>query len=351
MKKRGLFMSTLLLTALGSFSQNLVQNYSFEDTLKCITQGGQFNGYVANWTGQTSYGGLWYFTSQCAGDNNNLTNGAGVPYNYASGPLGFQYAHTGVSYAGIQNFVSGLPDDTTYPYGNTVYANARNYIESKLIKPMDSGVIYYVTFYASLANYCNYACSDIGACFTVSAFPLNGTTVIYGNPQVSNNAKKKELSDTMNWMKISGSFVAKGNEQYMTIGNFKNDSTSSIRYLGQISQYQGEAYYYIDDVIVSADSNYADSIMGVQPIGEQNRAGKVYPNPASTFLNVEVGLVNGQTGTICMYSSLGEKVICEEITQHFTILPINTLVPGIYFYRITDENGKLIKADKVMIVH
>jgi hypothetical protein len=88
-----------------------------------------------------------------------------------------------------------------------------------------------------------------------------------------------------------------------------------------------------------------------QPTPTTNVTAKVYPNPASTLLNVEVGLANGQTGTICLYSSLGEKVICEEITQHITILPINTLVPGIYYYRITNENGKLIKADKVMIVH
>ena len=78
---------------------------------------------------------------------------------------------------------------------------------------------------------------------------------------------------------------------------------------------------------------------------------KVYPNPANSTLNVEVRLPSGKAYQICIYSSLGEKVICEQLEQNITSLPTNTLVPGIYYYRISDMNGLLIKSDKVMIIH
>jgi len=350
--KREIFILFFYFTALCiSKSQNLVPNYSFEHIIKCTTGVGEFNGYVSDWTGQAGdISGLSYCTHQCSGDS---AGGGSVPYNIFDGSYhGFQYAHTGVSYGSIITFIIGLPSDTTYPYGSTMFANNRNYMQVQLTDSLKAGATYYVTFFVSLVNGSWFACNDMGVYFSKNAPPFNSKgTVLNYVPQVANNFKKQELTDTVNWMKISGNFIAKGGENYITIGNFKNDSASSIRYLGQPSPDGGEAWYYIDDVIVSADSNYADSLMGVAQLIVNNEKVIVYPNPASTLLNVEVGLANGQTGTICMYSSLGEKVICEEITQHITILPINTLVPGIYYYRITDENSKLIKADKVMIVH
>ena len=69
------------------------------------------------------------------------------------------------------------------------------------------------------------------------------------------------------------------------------------------------------------------------------------------MLNVEVTLPQGIIYEMCMYNSLGEKVVCKQLEQNITSLPTNNLVQGIYYYRITNENGSLIKADKVMIVH
>ncbi len=87
------------------------------------------------------------------------------------------------------------------------------------------------------------------------------------------------------------------------------------------------------------------------PTSVANLNARVYPDPANTLLNIEIKLPAGNAYNMCMYNSLGEKVICEELTEPITILPINTLLTGIYFYRIIDESGKLIKADKVMIMH
>ncbi len=77
----------------------------------------------------------------------------------------------------------------------------------------------------------------------------------------------------------------------------------------------------------------------------------VYPNPANTVLNVVSTIRNGQIQNICIYNSLGKQVRCMQLTNSLTVIPVNDLAAGIYFYRITDQSGNLIKADKQMLIH
>lgn len=88
------------------------------------------------------------------------------------------------------------------------------------------------------------------------------------------------------------------------------------------------------------------------PIEQNNELNaKVYPNPANSLLTIEVNLPSGQMDEICIYNSLGEKVVCEELEQNLTTLSTNNLSSGIYYYRITNIKGALIRSDKVMIIH
>jgi hypothetical protein len=47
------------------------------------------------------------------------------------------------------------------------------------------------------------------------------------NPQV-NNLAGNVLSDTMNWVLVSGLFIANGTEEFLTIGNFKTDANTML---------------------------------------------------------------------------------------------------------------------------
>jgi len=82
-----------------------------------------------------------------------------------------------------------------------------------------------------------------------------------------------------------------------------------------------------------------------------NLNAKVYPNPANSTLNIEVRLAKGEFDNICLYNSLGEKVICEQLASNVTVMSVGNLQTGIYYYRVTDEKGKLVGADKIMIIH
>jgi gliding motility-associated-like protein len=87
----------------------------------------------------------------------------------------------------------------------------------------------------------------MGAYLSNTVINLNTHYAIPVIPQIE-NPKGHFLSDTLNWMLVSGSFIASGGEQYITIGNFYvNDSTNYI----QISNSKSHlTYYYIDDVSV-----------------------------------------------------------------------------------------------------
>ncbi|MEO7087773.1 MAG: T9SS type A sorting domain-containing protein [Bacteroidia bacterium] len=287
-------------------------------------------------------GGLSYYTSHCSGLGYNV----GVPSN----DIGHQYAHTGVSYAGFYTYIDSLYQPSTY--------NFRNYIQDSLINPLISGTRYYVTFYVSLGDTFKYACNNMGAYFSDSSLVFNNTTLgqvkSYLIPQVTNDIEYNPLTDKVNWMKISGSFVAAGGEQYIIIGNFVDDAHVDTVFVNSPeTTFNGfAAYYYIDDVIVSTDSTYADSLFtGVNEIKPLNASVKVYPNPANNLLNVAVNIEQIKSGMICLYSTTGQEVECEELSGNITSISTNKLSAGLYYYRITDSYGNLVKADKVTIIH
>jgi hypothetical protein len=335
-----------------SKAQNLVPNYSFENIIQCPQNCNQFINYVSDWSGQGENYGLSYFTSQCPGDTgkgSGATSSSGsVPYN---ADYGFQYAHTGVSYAGISPFVTGFPADSIYPYGNTSYKNSREYLETILSDSLIAGVKYYVTFFTNLHNSSEFACSDVGAYFSNSYVALNNSSLpelLQYTPQVANNPKKQELIDTLNWMKVSGSFIAKGGEKYIVIGNFKNDSLSSIRYVGYSGT--GSAYYYIDDVIVSADSNYADSLAAIGELKIKNKELKIYPNPSNGNFSVEIK--NYElciTNTVEVYNMLGQSIYKKQINNTTTEIDISNEPKGIYLYRVTSDKGDAVGSGKLII--
>jgi hypothetical protein len=334
MKKVQITILVFMAFSLKSISQNLAPNYSFENIIKCVQHDGEFDGYVANWIGGGGGSGPIYFTSQCPNDST-----VSVPSN----ECGYQYAHTGKSYAGIYTFLRGLP-------------NNRDYIQDSLINKLVSGVKYYVTFYLSLADNYKYACNSIGAYLSDSSLNYSGVIKAksYLNPQVTNDTLHNLLTDTVKWMKVSGSFVAKGGEQYIVIGNFKDDAHSDTvfvnSYRGDTALDWNEAYYYVDDVIVTTDSNYADSLFdGVSELKVESEKVKVWPNPSDGKFTIESS-VNSRQTSVEIYNVLGERIYNEPLrqAQGDHKIDISANPAGIYFYQVISEKGELIGSGKLI---
>jgi len=211
---------------------NLVQNGSFEEFTVCPTMAGQIQ-LVKHWW---SAGGTPEYFNACSNGSVNVPNTL----------MGFQHGKNSVAFAGITLW---------YPW--YLY---REYIQTKLSNPLIKDKIYCVTFYVNLADMSAVAIDKIGACFsndTIKAQFPNG--LIDTIPSIS-NLSGNIIKDTVNWVKISGEYIAKGNEQILTIGNFYNDENTKVDTVNSIPG--GYAYYFIDDVSVyKCDDTITDNLI------------------------------------------------------------------------------------------
>jgi hypothetical protein len=286
---------------------NLVPNPSFEDTVGCPI-GGLVVDYAVGWH---SYKLTPDYFNNC---NSTVV---GVPSNY----MGFQHARTGVAYAGF----------ITISFGSM---NNKEIIGAQLNQQMQVGQTYYVSFYVNRAynpatfyNYNNLATNKIGVRFSTISYPnfwtepipINDTAHVYTNTIIT---------DTVNWVKISGTFTADSAYNYIAIGNFYTDSHTSIIQLDSIATL---AYYYIDDICVSTDSNYCNSISGITNIDFKNPM-KIFPNPLQSELNIEsIGFTD-----IEIYDDIGKLVFEKKFIDaiYRTKIQLPNLCKGLYVVKI-----------------
>jgi len=108
----------------------------------------------------------------------------------------------------------------------------RSLARIKLLSPLVSGKIYCAKMYVNPADrYGDFFTDGIAMYFdngqldTIVAMDSSGVYP-FVNPQVS-NPTGNVLNDTMNWMPVSGTFVANGTETFLTLGNFKTDAATT----------------------------------------------------------------------------------------------------------------------------
>jgi hypothetical protein len=318
------FYTFFLLFFLGKISAqvNLVPNPSFEDTIKCPHTINTSTIGAKDWT---SYGGTVDYFNACAPNN---ACGVSVPANYA----GYQPAATGNAYAGfvaVQSPQAG--------------ANIREYIGAKLISPLVKNKKYNVSFKVCLAegdcmNF-NMACNKLGVKFTMNPLPYLSAPPVYNSAHVYTNTI---ISDSTNWTKISGTYVADTTYKYIVVGNFFNDANTSTLSVGAPNI---EAYYYLDDINVSADT----VIINTTGINEVQFTEKlnIFPNPASDHISIqfpfeinkaELNILNAQD-----QSQIKKTVFNQER------IDVSMLSDGFYIVKITG-NGKTFQ-ERIIVRH
>jgi hypothetical protein len=324
-------LTILILTTWAKFStgQNLVPNYSFEVQDTCPYDVGQI--YLAQ---------PWFSPTASTPDLFNPCSFFGVPSNF----FGYENAKLGSSYAGLITMFNYYQD----PY----FLNYREYIEVSLDSALQNGVIYYVSFYLSLADSVNYGTSNIGAYFSIDTLKSDTTLLnLSVTPQVE-NPSTIFLTTKNGWIKVYGQFIASGGEKFMTIGNFRDfNNTDTILVAGgstniwQSDWYTG--YYYIDNVSVSRDSTIGWQLLGLNEVNLSNSF-RIYPNPTIQIATIEFDDISTQNCSLTFFDYSGQTVkTFENIEGNKSELDLRGIPVGFYFYRlITDKNsvvtGKLI---------
>ena len=226
-----LILLCLVLNFNAQEENNLVLNPSFESIdgkLKKLTQ----INIAKDWDSPTALKAD-LFSSSILGD-------IAVPRNI----YGKEFAKDGQNYAGI----------LVYSYNNK---KPRTYLQSKLVKPLASGLEYCVTIHVSLADLSKYAIDNIGIHFSDEQITLDKKgDIIFSNKAelsaVVSNEKSKIYKARYKWETICGIYQADGKERYITIGNFFNNKDTDYEKLTKIDSFPGtqlaEAYYYVDKV-------------------------------------------------------------------------------------------------------
>jgi len=305
----------LLLLPSFCFGQNLVPNPSFEVYDTCPDWYSQVNNYVADWD---TYNPTSDYYNVCA-----TPTPAGVPSNNT----GWQYPATGNAYCGFIPYVS-------------TNLNVREAIGAKLNTQLTIGQTYYSCFKISLANSSGYAHDKVGLLFLTKPY-----CEIYNPPPSTCISPSVELApinmahvysttiitDTANWVTISGTFTADSAYEYIAAGGFFDDNNINIQ---PVSGNFFGSYYYIDDVCVSADSMdcLCNEETGMKDVGETNRL-LIHPNPTQGIFTV-----TNATTEIEVYDMVGCKVLATTKEE----IDLSSYAKGIYLVRVGEAVRKIV---------
>lgn len=243
-----------LMVSLLTMSQNMVFNPSFEKANRCALDFGEFNERVFHWSTPTN--GTTDLFNRCSFDN------VGVPINFH----GRQVSVDGGNYAGCYFLAP---------------KNYREYIQGELKSTLKSRKKYRISFYINLSDNSVYAIKNIGILFSSKQLSLPTKDVINIDEIDQENQVIIYPIDTNTfydnkdkWVLVTTEIIARGNENYITIGNFiDNHQTEKVKLIDK-NFYM--SYYYIDFITV-------------EPLDIESRSNLINKKEKNSELQIELG--------------------------------------------------------------
>ena len=261
------------------YSQNLVLNPSFEDTLEIYNnivvwhngvpslQGGDIQGLTKHWKDSrylTEYNHPiinLYFNFVYP----NSTNGPriGSPSNSMTK---YRIARTGDAYVGHSNMVyQGNVSDSM----NFIHCGLVEIVTGELKQNLVSGKKYRVSLYVGTTNYRNKLFSnalDIVFLPNFQFFDANESIwdscscgmIQHPHADLSLN-RSVMITDTLGWQKVEFEYIARGDEKFISIGNFRKSKCEGeefdvIEVNRQINEntsgHKYSSYFFYDDIAV-----------------------------------------------------------------------------------------------------
>ena len=155
------------------------------------------------------------------------------------------------------------------------------------------------------------------------------------------------ISDTQNWVLVSGWFIADAAYEYIVIGNFFDDAHTTVETITTLGH--GGSYCYIDDVCVSADSTQCNVVIPFLP---EDTIG-FPPHDDSTAVNVpsevnvyydalqktiKLTLPDGAT-RVEIYNDIGQLVYTDIAFALQPIIDVRAFSSSVYFVRVHSHQG------------
>ena len=191
--------------------------------------------------------------------------------------------------------------------------------------------------YVSLADFSGGMNNKIGIWLTnvnysVDSFcPPPCSLCLFSDPNYSQIFYQNVVSDSLNWVEIQGSFISDSSYQYLVIGNFFiNDSTTNISISSSVNA--GTSYYFFDDLYLGKDSvlnldhsNVSTSI-------------RIFPNP--TYCSVSIEFDNSEKVNdveLSIWDILGNQKDHAYFNTSKISLWLYGYKPGVYFINIISK--------------
>lgn len=292
----GLIAILFLLFCNASAGQNLVPNFSFEDTVQCPWTADQIE-FAVGWSKYSSNNINTtpdYFNS-CSSDST-----WGVPNSFF---IYQEERRNCTAYMGLVTWQT--------------LANSREHIGVQLNQPLVVGAKYYISFYTVAGglffngDYLEALSNNIG-------LRLSTNTYNPSNPAPIDNfthlRSTSIITDTVNWVRISGSIVADSAYNYLMLGNFYDDANTDTLTQNCATCLNLGSYYLVDDICVSTDSTLCNGGIDSLPCNssvsvwehELTEAVLIIPNPATD--QIQVRLNSTATRQLSIYDITGRII-------------------------------------------
>lgn len=314
------FILLFLLSETSSAQINLVPNPSFEDTIYCPYDISEILA-CANWL---NFGNTPDYFNACSDFQAQLPNTV----------FGEQNANSGFAMAGLIVYANPQLSSGIY----------REFIGCQLIQPLSIGQKYYLSLFI------NFTKDRPHRAIASNHLGINFSTIQYDSccPPLSINSAVIDLdtiySDTVNWYKISGSFIADSQYVFLGIGNyFDNSNTDTIQIDSDTSQLSLYSYYFIDDVCVSTDSLYNETWTETKKV--ESKVFKFFPNPTDRYLFCR-GIDSGYN--ISVYNLFGTLIYTNQLLSDSDI-DLISFPAGVYIVSLF--NNKSSFTQKIILTH
>jgi hypothetical protein len=239
---------------------NLVENPSLEQYRHCPIGDDQiklayfWSPIDTNWYTITGDSTGWGYCSA------EYCNSCATPF--LSVPNGLRYNHYPRSGNGMAQVMMYYNDTDANPY-------KRDYLQGRLRSPLVAGQSYCVSFYVTLEQSSTFGINNIGAYLddgTIdTAMNTCGQVQSQYIPQILDTGI---INDTLNWVKIQGTYIGTGSERFITIGNFTDMfHTHYVPGIGRDTTGWGDyhnpcacyTWYLVDDVSIIKTESVANA--------------------------------------------------------------------------------------------
>jgi PKD repeat protein len=288
----------------------------------------------------------------------SATGGPGITYQWTGGPAGASYSNLGVgTYQVIATTNEGCSSSASYTlaYTTNLVMNANlthpSCLDSEngaitVSAAGGSGITYQWTGGPSNATWSGLA----NGTYEVIATAANGCSIT-GSYTLSANPTNPVAGFNLNQTGGSVSFFNTSQNGTAYSWDF-GDGNSSASFNPTHTYAQDGTYNVCLTVIGTCENAVTCQEVIVNTVGletiDHAEVITVYPNPASNEINFKITLTNASE--ILLLDATGKIVKKSGIKTEHTVIDVNDLVTGIYFYQIYDNKGNRIYVDKINVV-